>query len=232
MKNALFVLVAFILQNTLLAQTKAVPPFEREQYVRNIIQELDIPDDIFEQMRGKDYIVPLKLFINEKGKVVRVSIPNDDYKLEPLITPVVVSLPDFQPAIIDGIAKSSMVNLPFLLNECTCYKLVRQPAEPAVGDEKFIKKLKSNFYLTDRERANLDITSTYGDFPVAVTFIVEKDGSLSCFTMLDEEMNYLKKRMENAVRKASKKWIPGKYNGQNVRSKFTFTLTLQTDFRF
>lgn len=227
---SLFFVLSFLFNTQ--AQTKAIPPFEPEQYVRSIIQELDIPDDTFEQMRGKNYVVPLKLFLNEKGTVVQVSIPNDEYKLEPLITPIVASLPNFQPAIIDGAAKSSMVNLPFLLNECTYYKLIRQSPEPAVGEEKFLKKLKSNFYLTDREKAHLGITSAHGDFPVAVTFIVEKDGSLSCFSMVDEDMQYFKKRMENAVRKASKKWIPGKYNGQAVRSKFTFTLTLQADFRF
>ena len=93
-----------------------------------------------------------------------------------------------------------MVNLPFLLNECTYYKLIRQSPEPAVGEEQFLKKLKSNFYLTAREKAHLGITSTHGDFPVAVTFIAEKDGSLRCLSMLDEYMKYFKKRLAIAVR--------------------------------
>src|SRR5690554_1734158 len=83
---SLFFALSFLFNTQ--AQTKAIPPFEPEQYVRSIIQELDIPDDTFEQMRGKNYVVPLKLFLNEKGTVVQVSIPNDEYKLEPLITPI------------------------------------------------------------------------------------------------------------------------------------------------
>src|SRR5690554_7102578 len=61
---SLFFALSFLFNTQ--AQTKAIPPFEPEQYVRSIIQELDIPDDTFEQMRGKNYVVPLKLFRSEE----------------------------------------------------------------------------------------------------------------------------------------------------------------------
>lgn len=230
MKNTLLLFFVFIFQNALIAQTKAVPPFEPEQYVKSIIQELDIPDATFDKMRGKDYVVQLKLFLNDKGEVVKTSIPNDEFELEPYISPIVKALPNFTPVITDGVAKSSMYSLSFVLNEYSYYKLVRQSAIPVVGMEKFLDKVRNNFYLTDLERTKLSAAKTKENYDVVIDFIIEKDGTLCCFKMADKEMEYFQDRMIRAVKRASKKWSPGKYNGVPVRTKFTYTLTLKTDF--
>lgn len=212
------------------AQQKATPPYAPEQYVQNILHEIDIPDATFDKMRGKDYVVRLKLFLDEKGAVVKTTVSNDEFQLSDLIFNVVKQLPNFSPAMADGVAKASLYNLPFVINEYNYYKLVRNKAVPAVGMEKFVNRVRNNFYLTDVERIKLSAAKTKEHYDVVIDFIVEKDGSLSAFRMGNEEMEYFKDRMIKAVKSASKKWIPASVNGQPVRSKHTYTLTLKVDF--
>jgi len=232
MKHFLTFFLSFLfIQYSANAQTKAIPPYEPEQFVRNIIQELDIPDDTFNKMRGKDNMIRSKLFLNEKGEVLKVTVEEDEWNLAELLLPIIKQFPNFTPAMIDGVPKSSMYNLSFALNEYTYYKIVRQTATPEVGKEKFIKKIYSNFYISDIEKKKLDIAKTKETYTLIIDFIVEKDGSLSSFKMRDKEMDYFKSRLESAIKKASKKWIPGKINGESVRTKTTFTLTLNIDFR-
>ena len=177
------------------AQQKATPPFSPEQYVQNILHEIDIPDATFDKMRGKDYVVKLKMFLDEKGAVVKTTVSDDEFQLSDLIFNVVKQLPNFNPAMVDGVAKTSLYNLPFVINEYNYYKLVRNKAVPAVGMEKFSKRVSNNFYLTDIERVKLSAAKTKEYYDVVIDFIIEKDGSLSAFRMGNEEMEYFKDRM-------------------------------------
>ena len=231
MKNNLFYLFASLISFVSFAQnSKATLPYEPEQYVKNIIQELDIPDDTFDKMHGKDNLIQLKLFLNDKGEVTKATIPNDEFELETLIFSIVKQLPNFNPAMVDGTAKASLYNLSFVINEYNYYKAVRQKATPINGMEKFSKKVSNNFYITDQERANLSLAKTKTAFDIGIEFIIEKDGSVSSFRMVDPEMEYFNKRMTQAIKTAAKKWIPGTINGSPVRTKFTYTLTINADF--
>lgn len=231
MKNTLLLL--FVILNSFVSfaqNSKATPPYEATQYVKNIIEELNIPDATFDKMRGKDNIIQMKLFLNDKGEITKGTIPNDEFELESLIFPIVKQLPNFNPAIVDGTAKASLYNLSFVLNEYNYYKTVRQKATPINGMEKFREKVRNNFYITDEERGYLSLAKTKTTLDIAIDFIIEKDGSVSSFRMVDPELEYFHKRMLQAVKRASKKWIPGTINGSPVRTKFTYTLTLSTDF--
>lgn len=231
MKNTLFFLFTFLTTIVSSAQnSKAIPPYEATQYVQNIIQELEIPDATFDKMRGKDNIIQVKLFLNDKGEVTKASIPNDEFELETLIVPIIKQLPNFKPAIVDVTAKASLYNLSFVINEYNYFKMVRQKATPINGMEKFSEKVRNNFYVTDQERANLNVAKTKTKLDIAIDFIVEKDGSVSSFRMVDPELEYFQKRMMQAVKRAAKKWIPGTINGSPVRTKFTYTLTISVDF--
>jgi len=230
MKNTLLLLFVIFTSFISFAQNKATPPYEPTQYVQNILQELDIPDVTFDKMRGKDNIIQIKLFLNDKGEVTKATIPNDDFELEGLIFPILKQLPNFNPAVVDGTAKASLYNLSFIINEYNYYKTVRQKATPINGMEKFGEKVRNNFYITDQERGYLSLAKTKTKIDIAVDFIIEKDGSVSSFRMVDPEMEYFNKRMMQAVKRASKKWIPGTINGSPVRTKFIYTLSLSTDF--
>ena len=229
-KNTLLLFFAFFLQHVLIAQTKATPPYEPEQYIRSILQEINIPDATFEKMRGKDNIVPLKIFLSDKGVPVKVSITNDELELTPVIFEAVKQLPNFTPAIVDGVAKNSLYQITFAINEFNYYKLVRQKAIPTVGMEKFSKKVANNFYLTAEERAKLSTAKLKGSYELKIDFIIEKDGKPTSFQLHDQDMEYFKDRMVQAIKRASKTWLPGTLNGLPVRTKFTYTLTINADF--
>lgn len=230
MKKNIVLFFAFLFQSVLIAQTKAIPPYEPEQYIRNILHEINIPDATFDKMRGKDNIVPLKIFLSDKGVPVKVSITNDELELTPVIFEAVKQLPNFTPAIVDGVAKSSLYQITFTINEFNYYKIVRQKATPSVGMEKFLKKVANNFYLTDEERAKLSIAKLKGSYELKIDFIIEKDGKLTSFQLHDQDMEYFKNRMIKAIKSASKKWSPGTINGIPVRTKFTYNLTINADF--
>lgn len=231
MKNTLLFLFTILISFVSSAQdSKATPPYEATQYVQNIIQELEIPDETFDKMREKDNIIQVKLFLSDKGEVTKASIPNDDFELETLIVPIVKQLPNFNPAIVDGTSKASLYNLSFVINEYNYYKAVRHKATPINGMEKFGDKVRNNFYITDQERSNLSVAKTKTTLDIAIDFIIEKDGSVSSFRMVDPELEYFNKRMTQAVKRATKKWIPGTINGLPVRTKFTYTLAIRVDF--
>ena len=79
MKNTLLLLFVILTNVVSSAQdSKATPPYEATQYVQNIIQELNIPDETFDKMRGKENIIQVKLFINDKGEVTDVTVSYDE----------------------------------------------------------------------------------------------------------------------------------------------------------
>ncbi len=57
------------------------------------------------------------------------------------------------------------------------------------------------------------------------TFYVENDGSLSEIKATGENES-LNEEIVNAISKVKQKWIPAKVNGQLVRSKFRFPMTV------
>ena len=185
MKNTLLLLFTILINVVSFAQdSKATPPYEATQYVKNIIQELNIPDETFDKMRGKDNIIQVKLFLNDKGEVTKASIPKDEFELETLIVPIIQQLPNFNPAIVDGTVKASLYNLSFVLNEYNYYKAVRYKATPINGMEKFSEKVSNNFYITDQERSNLSVAKTKTTLDIAIDFIIEK-------TVLSQALGWL-----------------------------------------
>jgi len=230
MKHLSLLILLLLLNYHANAQTKAIPPYEPEQFVRNIIQELDIPDETFDKMRGKDNVIRLKIFLNDKGEALKTIVTDDEFGLAPLIFPIVKQFPNFTPVMVDGVAKGSMYSMSFVINDYNYFKRVRQTAIPEVGIDRFVNKVGNNFYLTDLERTKLSAAKIKENYDIVIDFIVEKDGTLCCFRMGNEEMKYFEDRMIKAVKRASKKWIPGTLNGVPVRTKFTYTLTLKADF--
>lgn len=101
---------------------------------------------------------------------------------------------------------------------------VENPPMPKGGMEKFYKYLGDNIRYPAVDREN----NTQGK--VFVTFVVERDGSLTDITAQRGPSQSLK---DEAVRvlKSAPKWQPGKQNGNAVRVQFTvpISFTLGTD---
>lgn len=60
-----------------------------------------------------------------------------------------------------------------------------------------------------------------------VTFIVEKDGSLTDYRIL-RDIGYGTAEETIRVLKLSPKWIPGKINDEPVRTMYSLPITIQT----
>lgn len=59
-----------------------------------------------------------------------------------------------------------------------------------------------------------------------VTFIVEKDGTISGITAKGADSKF-NKEAENTIKNIKGKWMPAKLNGENVRSYFNFPISMQ-----
>ena len=60
---------------------------------------------------------------------------------------------------------------------------------------------------------------------VVFSFIVEKDGSLSEFKVLQSPSEILTKEIER-IFNASPKWEPGEHNGEKIRVRFAVPVVL------
>ena len=65
-----------------------------------------------------------------------------------------------------------------------------------------------------------------GAVKTEITFVVEKDGSLSQVKASGSNSTF-NKEAERAIKSIKGKWNPGKVNGQPVRSRFRFPVTMQ-----
>ena len=87
------------------------------------------------------------------------------------------------------------------------------------GIESFRKKVGQNFDTGYFEGSGERITAH-------VTFIVEKDGTISNVTATGADLKF-NKEAERTVKSIKGKWIPAKLGGENVRSYFKIPITIQ-----
>ncbi len=87
------------------------------------------------------------------------------------------------------------------------------------GFESFRNKVSQNMDISYFEDSGERLTSK-------VTFIVEKDGSISNIKALGNDKMF-NKEAEQAVRAVRGKWTPAKLKGQAVRSYFSIPITIQ-----
>jgi protein TonB len=90
------------------------------------------------------------------------------------------------------------------------------------GIEKFYKFISSNFKIPDeigKEKINVKIF---------VSFIVEKDGTLSEIKVI-KDAGYELGKEAIRVLNAMPKWNPGELNGNYVRSSYRFPILINTN---
>lgn len=94
---------------------------------------------------------------------------------------------------------------------------VEQTADFAGGLNKFRALVQSNFDTSAVEGE--------GTLKTTVTFVVEKDGSLSQVVASGPNADF-NREAERTIKGIKGKWNPGKNGGQPVRSRFRFPLTM------
>ncbi|KFC20824.1 energy transducer TonB [Epilithonimonas lactis] len=97
------------------------------------------------------------------------------------------------------------------------YESVDQAAEYPGGINSFRNKFQNNFDSGSLEGE--------GTLKTEVTFVVEKDGSLTQVKASGSNSDF-NKEAEATVKGLKTKWTPGKVNGQPVRSRFRFPVTM------
>ena len=97
------------------------------------------------------------------------------------------------------------------------YESVDQAAEYPGGINSFRNKFQNNFDSGSLEGE--------GTLKTEVTFVVEKDGSLTQVKASGSNSDF-NREAEATVKGLRTKWTPGKVNGQPVRSRFRFPVTM------
>ena len=94
---------------------------------------------------------------------------------------------------------------------------VDQQADFSGGINKFRSMVQSNFDTSAVEGE--------GTLKTTVTFVVERDGSISQVSASGPNADF-NREAERTIKGIKGKWNPGKLNGQPVRSRFRFPLTM------
>lgn len=97
------------------------------------------------------------------------------------------------------------------------YEFVDQAAEFPGGTNSFRTKFQNNF-----DSGNLE---GEGSLKTEITFVVEKDGSITQVKATGSNADF-NREAEATVKGIRTKWTPGKVNGQPVRSRFRFPVTM------
>jgi len=97
------------------------------------------------------------------------------------------------------------------------YESVDQNAEFPGGTNSFRSKFQNNFDSGSLEGE--------GTLKTEITFVVERDGSITQIKATGPNADF-NREAESTVKGIKTKWTPGKVNGQPVRSRFRFPVTM------
>ena len=155
----------------------------------------------------RDAMEPKPITADEKNNAA----PGIDTSLDnpPVLTPPIIETPPITAPIVPEVPKK-VDNTP----------VTKVDVEAAFqgGINSFRAKVVQNFNTGDFEGTG-ELMKTM------VTFIVEKDGTISNIkaTGTDRDFNA---EAERTIRKINGKWAPAKLNGENVRSYFKFPISM------
>lgn len=133
---------------------------------------------------------------------VNPTVPNVIIPSVPPTDPSITVVPEVKPADPNEIVKTVDVKADF-----------------TGGIEHFRALVSRNMDVSDFEDSGIRITST-------VTFIVERDGSISSVSATGKD-NRFNKEAQKAVKSVKGRWSAAKFNGLAVRSYFSIPITIQ-----
>lgn len=82
----------------------------------------------------------------------------------------------------------------------------------------------SSFRNEFAKNVNINKVQGKGTFRTVVTFVVERDGTISNLKATGENQSFNEQAVR-AIKKIKTKWSPAKVNGTEVRSRFKFPAT-------
>lgn len=110
-------------------------------------------------------------------------------------------------------------------NEDYVYCLVRKKAQPQEGFDAFFKDLTINIKEELGDKIKRPLTLKH--IVIKIRFVVEKDGSLTNMTILEDKLN-LANDVFNIIR-MKPKWKPAELEDRIVRMNFTLPIKVMID---
>lgn len=224
MKNTLLVLLTFICQNILFAQTDlqitdAYTSIPTEEYLELLVSRIELPTEITNKINSTEIEVLLALTILKDGAVFNPSIHNDSLGLRPYFKDAFTDLPKWHPKTEDGIpvVSKKAFKLIIPIQQPVNYQAINSAAKPQEGVEKAYHHIAQKLNVGNKDYNNADIR---------VKFIVEKDGSLTNIQIVSSNTPSLNAEVIRVI-KSMPKWNPATKDGVPVRSKFTMPIKIR-----
>ncbi len=121
-----------------------------------------------------------------------------------------------------AMSQSDMEKVSAVRLDSEIFTVVEQDPQFPGGNDALYQYLGYNAHYPEKAKAD-GIQGT-----VYLTFIIEKDGSISNIRVLRSPSDMLSDEARRLV-KAMPKWKPGKQNGKNVRVQYNLPINFQLD---
>ena len=235
LKKALFIGVGLfgLLAMTLLVIANLKPKaIENPVFVDINIKDLNLPEDVVE--RPIPRVIPPKAPVQVKTQSLTPPTPTrnavkeetinqkvDDAVISTTTTPgVAVTNPNQHVATGTENGKESVKETPAKPNPNEIVKNVDVEADFIGGVNAFRTKVLQNFDSSVVENETGEVVKA------VVTFVVERDGTISNIKVSGENTDF-NKEAEKTIKGIKGKWNPAKFQGENVRSYFRFPISMQ-----
>src|SRR5690554_1329256 len=224
MKNTLLVLLTFICQNILFAQTDlqitdAYTSIPTEEYLELLVSRIELPTEITNKINSTEIEVLLALTILKDGTVFNPSIHNDSLGLRPYFKDAFTDLPKWHPKTEDGIpvVSKKAFKLIIPIQQPVAHQAIYSASKPQEGVEKAYQHITRKINIKNKIYNNVDIR---------VKFIVEKDGSLTNIQIVSSNTPSLNDEVIRVI-KSMPKWKPAIENRVPVRSSFSMPVKIK-----
>lgn len=102
------------------------------------------------------------------------------------------------------------------------YKLVHKKAQPKEGFDVFFKNLNTN--IKDDLEDKIKRPLTLNDIVIRIRFVIEKDGSLTNMTIIEDKFDLANEVFK--IIKEKSKWEPAELENKIVRMYFTLPIKI------
>lgn len=168
--------------------------------------------------------VSLEVPTPTKNPEKQTTIPPVSERDDAVIGPETIEGPPpttFKPPVVNVVVPPSVVKPPVVINSEPGGIPTRVDVEASFngGINAFRSKVVQNF-----DGGNFDGTGNL--IKTTVTFVVEKDGTISGIKASGPNAEF-NKEAESTIKNIKGKWLPAKLDGKNVRSYFNFPISMQ-----
>lgn len=231
-KNTLLILI-ILLTNSIFAQndsiinSKAQPPFETNEYVSQIVSNLNLPEEKATILPNENITFNLSFFVSNEGKVNNVRVKNDSYELSSYFENAMKNLPNWTPAKIKDENKSSREQLVIQLNLKA--EETNNSTNPEEAKQNFYREFAKNFILDSKSKRELRKLGYQKngiiDLKFNVAFVLNEKGEIENLRILESNLDFLKDQVFKIIREYP--WGIQQINGKPISKPFTLKISLK-----